>query len=70
MAKPLTHATKVEVIKVLTNLPSRSFGLHVQLERHLGHRLEDLPLQREVGHALSQTLTGGTPDSGKHPPPE
>ena len=41
---------------MLTNLPSTSVALHVQLERHLGHRSEDLPLQKEVGHALSQTV--------------
>ena len=56
LAKPLTQATKVEVIKVLTNMPSTSAALEVQLERHLGHTSEDLPLHREVGHALSQTL--------------
>ena len=41
---------------MLTNLPSTSVALRVQLERHLGHRSEDSPLQRGVGHALSQTL--------------
>ena len=41
---------------MLTNLPSTSLALRVQLERHLGHRSEDLPLQKGVGHALSQTL--------------
>ena len=54
LAKPLTYTTKVEAIKVLTNLPPTSVALRVQLERHLGHRPEDLPLPKEVGQALSQ----------------
>ena len=56
LTKPLTHTTKVEAIKVLTNLPPTSSALRVQLERHLGHRPEDLPLPKEVGQALSQAL--------------
>ena len=56
LARPLTHATKVETIKVLTSMPSTATALHTQLERHLGHRVEDLPIHNEVGHALSQTL--------------
>ena len=56
LAKPLTHTTKVEAIKMLTNLPPTSSTLRAQLERHLGHRPEDLPLPKEVGQALSQTL--------------
>ena len=55
-AKPLTYGTKVEAIKVLTNLPPTSVALRVQLERHLGHRPEDLPLPKEVGQALSHAL--------------
>ena len=56
LVKPLTYTTKVEAIKVLTNLPPTTTALHVQLERHLGHRPEDLPLPKEVGQALSQAL--------------
>ena len=56
LARPLTHATKVETIKVLTSTPSAAISLHTQLERHLGHRVEDLPIHKDVGHALSQTL--------------
>ena len=56
LARPLTHATKVETIKVLTSMPSIATALHTQLERHLGHRVEDLTIHKEVGHALSQTL--------------
>ena len=55
LARPLTHATKVETIKVLTNMPSTTTSLHTQLERHLGHRVDDLPIHKDVGHALSQT---------------
>jgi hypothetical protein len=40
LAKPLTHATKVEAIKVLTNMPSTAAVLQTQLERHLGRRTE------------------------------
>ena len=56
LARPLTHATKVETIKVLTSMPSAAISLHTQLKRHLGHRIEDLPIHKDVGHALSQTL--------------
>ena len=56
LARPLTHATKVETIKVLTSMPSADISLHTQLERHLGHRVENIPIHKEVGHALSQTL--------------
>ena len=55
LARPLTHATKVETIKILTNMPSTTTSLHTQLERHLGHRVDDLPIHKDVGHALSQT---------------
>ena len=41
---------------MLTNLPPTPAALRVQLERHLGHRPEDLPLPKEVGQALSQAL--------------
>ena len=41
---------------MLTNLPPTSSALCVQLERHLGHRPEDLPPPKEVGQALSQAL--------------
>ena len=41
---------------MLTSMPSIATALHTQPERHLGHRVEDLPIHKEVGHALSQTL--------------
>ena len=66
LARPLTHATKVETIKMLTNMPSTATALHTQLERHLGHRVEDLPIHR--GGTCPLTDGGGMPDSGKHPP--
>ena len=41
---------------MLTNLPPTSIALRVQLETHLNHRPEDMPLLKEVGQALSLTL--------------
>ena len=34
-------------------MPSAAISLHTQLQRHLGHRVEDLPIHNDVGHALS-----------------
>ena len=56
LSTPLTYATKMEAIKVLSNLPQTTTALRVQLERHLGHRREDLPLPKEVGQALSHAM--------------